>query len=542
MPIGHHLRSMALSLAVGAMATHMSLGVELTVTDGGKPHPRGGSPQLSLGQVSTLHEFSLVDYPDPAVDIADAPDRVALALESVGDLSDFDAPTSPDGPPPLESVDSSTTIGTSGPGCQGNCGHGEPCDAGCACGCGSTCADCSCAGCGSGWSGCTSGCGSRMGFILDFWLAQGITGNADDPVDNFNLPVTFNDRAGEYQMNQLYLSLGRAVKSSPNAWDFGGRVDLLYGTDYFFTTAIGLETRSNGSPHWNSSDGPRATELTTGLFSSAALYGLAMPQLYGEVYAPVLGGVNFKLGHFYTTVGYEDVRAPKNFFYSHSYTKQYGEPFTHTGVLSTFDFGPNVDAHFGVTRGWDTWEDPNDKPGYLAGITLCAKRRTSLAFALHTGREDVEGINDRTVYSLVFTRRINPALTYVLQHDFGMESNREIDDVGQRDDAKWYSLVNYLYWDMSEALALGMRVEWFRDQDNARVLEIPVERLTSGGNYAEVTLGANWKPTPRLLVRPEVRWDTSDALARIGDFPIRPFVDGTQDHQFLFGTDVIFRF
>ena len=40
-----------------------------------------------------------------------------------------------------------------------------------------------------------------------------------------------------------------------------------------------------------------------------------------------------KLGHFYTPIGYEVVPANGNFFYTHAYTMQYGEPFTHTGVL-----------------------------------------------------------------------------------------------------------------------------------------------------------------------------------------------------------------
>lgn len=372
----------------------------------------------------------------------------------------------------------------------------------------------------------------RFGFFVDLWLAQGITGNADDPINKFNLPVTFNDRAGEYQMNQLYLSFGRAVRRRPSAWDVGGRIDLLYGTDYFFTTAIGLETRSDGSPKWNSSDGPRG--------AGAALYGLAMPQAYAEVYAPVLGGVNVMLGHFYTPLAYEDVRAPRNFFYSHSYTRQYGQPFTHTGVLSNFALGPNAKALFGVTRGWDTWEDPNDKPGYLAGLKFCARQRTSLAFALHTGREDDEGLYDRTVYSMILTQRVSPALTYVLEHNFGMESLAEFDDQSELDDAKWYSLCNYLYWDVSEALAMGLRVEWFRDQDNARVLGIPLENQVDGGNYTQVTLGVNWKPTTRLLVRPEVRWDTSDVSApNLGVDGM--FIDFTKDNQFTFGTDVIFR-
>jgi hypothetical protein len=42
-------------------------------------------------------------------------------------------------------------------------------------------------------------------------------------------------------MNQAYLIVERPVAAC-GGWDVGGRVDLLYGTDYYFTTAAGLET------------------------------------------------------------------------------------------------------------------------------------------------------------------------------------------------------------------------------------------------------------------------------------------------------------
>ena len=146
------------------------------------------------------------------------------------------------------------------------------------------------------------------------------------------------------------------------------------------TTADGLETRVDGAPHWNSSDGDRRRDGFT-----FADYGLAMPQLYGEIFAPIGSGLDVKLGHFYTILGYESVRAPENFFYSHSYTFQYGKPITHTGVLADWAFGSKLNVQFGYTRGWDNWEDLNGKPNYLAGFTWCPSRTASLAFALTTG-------------------------------------------------------------------------------------------------------------------------------------------------------------
>ncbi|MEM7312041.1 MAG: porin, partial [Planctomycetota bacterium] len=411
---------------------------------------------------------------------------------------------------------------------------------GLACGSGS----CSAASCSSGCSGifgggrpCEDGCGdcdqcnSCCGFYTDLWVSTGFTSNANNPPSGLNFPLTFNDQDDEWVMNQLYLTLGRRVRSCGDSWDLGGRVDLLYGTDYFFTQAVGLETRQDGSPHWNSSNGPRST--------GAAFYGLAMPQAYLEVYAPVLGGINFKIGHFYTTIGYESVMAPENFFYSHAYTMQYGEPFTHTGVLAEFSLTNKLSGHFGYTRGWDTWEDPNGTPGYLAGISWTPSDVASLAATVHTGREDAAGINDRTVYSIVYTRQLNPGLQYVLQHDFGMESNAEFDGAFRADSAKWYGLNQYLFMDITEKVTAGMRFEWFRDQDNARVLGIPFESTVSGGNYWGYTLGLNWRPTNNLTVRPEVRWDESDVVPPAGNGMFGDFGD---QNQLTFAFDMILRF
>ena len=49
------------------------------------------------------------------------------------------------------------------------------------------------------------------------------------------------------------------------------------------------------------------------------------------------GDLTVKIGHFYTIIGWEVVTAPDNFFYSHAYTMYNSEPFTHTGVLATYN-------------------------------------------------------------------------------------------------------------------------------------------------------------------------------------------------------------
>lgn len=370
------------------------------------------------------------------------------------------------------------------------------------------------------------------------WLDQGFTGNFQKPSNNFNLPVTFNDRSNEYQMNQLYLFVERPVDYGGDEFDWGFRGDLLYGTDYFYTTALGLETRSDGAPHWNSSNGPRSS----GGYNYA-MYGLAMPQLYAEFYLPFLSGVSFKAGHFYTPIGYESVMAPKNFFYSHSYSMQYGEPFTHTGVLGTVQINDQLQVLAGVARGWDAWEDPNDDGELLAGIGWnSANEDTSINLTLTSGDQDNGFSNtaNRTLISFVLSHDFTDCLTYVFQSDFGIQDNGTINNQFQVVPAKWYSFNQYLFYDITDKFSVGARFEYFRDQNFSRVLQVP-EFLATGGNYYGLTVGANWRPHPCVTVRPELRFDWSDTRAPLLNVQ-GPYRNFQSDYQVLLGGDVIIRF
>ena len=371
-------------------------------------------------------------------------------------------------------------------------------------------------------------------FFVRGWLDQGFTWNPDRPNNRFNGPMTFNDRSNDYQMNQLYLSMGREVRTDGCSWDAGGRIDLLYGSDYFFTTATGLETYEDGSQRWNSQNGPRAG-------GTAGLYGLAMPQLYAEFSAPFGCGTTFKFGHFYTILGFESVMAPENFFYSHSYVMQYGEPFTHTGMLASYRASQGLTFHGGFTRGWDTWEDPNDTLGFLGGVSWVSRNeRSRVNFSLHTGREDALGSNDRTSYSLVFSHKCTCRLTYILQHDYGVETDAAIDRSFTLTDARWYGINQYFIYDMTPTTSIGFRFEWFGDPENARVLGVPIESQTDGGNYYAASVGLNWKPCDRVVLRPELRWDWSDVS--VPGVANGMYDDFSDKNQFTLGTDLIVTF
>jgi len=346
-------------------------------------------------------------------------------------------------------------------------------------------------------------------------------------------------------MNQLNLSFERAAAQDGCCWSLGGRVDLLYGTDYVFTTAMGLETQADGSQRWNG-NGPRGAGP-----GSAALYGLAMPQLYAEVYAPVLDGMNIKLGHFYSPLGYEEVMASRNFFYSHSYSLQYGEPLTLTGAVANCRVSRNLQLLVGGTLGWNSFDSSRDQWGVLAGVEWEANDGcTSLAWMVHTGDDGPPGVNSPaffpgptnahnvTLSSLVVTRQVTDRLQYVFQHDFGVEQDGEFSG-GTFNAAKWYGINQYLLYELNDCWSFGVRFEWFRDQDHSRVLDLATGApLVSGGNYYALTAGANWSPWTDVVVRPEIRWDWSDTQSPVLGVG-GPFSFFSEDDQLTAAFDLI---
>ena len=137
---------------------------------------------------------------------------------------------------------------------------------------------------------------------------MGDTVNPANPASHYNGTLAPNDQ-DRFQFSQTYLVMEKTLNTKDCKWDVGGRVDLLYGSDYIYCESLGFETNPDGSRKWNASE----------------QYGLAMPQVYGEVGC---GDLSMKIGRFYSIIGYESIMATSNFFYSQNYAVRYAEPTT----------------------------------------------------------------------------------------------------------------------------------------------------------------------------------------------------------------------
>jgi Putative beta-barrel porin-2, OmpL-like. bbp2 len=337
---------------------------------------------------------------------------------------------------------------------------------------------------------------NETGLSFRGWLSQGITFNGEDQASNFNGPLSFNDRDDEYQMNQLSLVIERAIDKTSDSFDLGGRFDLMYGTDAAFTQALGWDDKIVGD-------------------RTSRFYKMAMPQLYAEMLVPIGSGLTIKAGHFYTLIGYEVVTAPDNFFYSHAFTMQYGEPFTHTGVLASYSLSDAITATAGVTKGWDNVSD-SDKSAAFLGSLAWSQDGTGVTLAVTSG-DEAPGLN-RTMYSLVLSQEFCEKWKFVLHHDYGYQEAGSPSGAA----AQWYGVNNYLTYEIDDALSVGARAEWFRDDDGVRVAGLRSGSAAAPGDFFGATLGLNYQVTGSFKIRPEVRFDyqrRSDSLdpAAFGD-------------------------
>lgn len=393
------------------------------------------------------------------------------------------------------------------------------------------------------------------GIRLGGWLNGGATFNPSQ-LTGFNGPVTFADRSNRFQLNQFNIYVQRPVVAEGSTWDFGGRIDFMFGTDAIFTQAYGV-------PAFDVNTGQPLNRSNWDLdvcCASTRYYGIAFPQVFAEAYVPVGNGLNVKVGHFYTPIGYESVPAPDNFFYTHAYTMQYGEPFTHTGVLGNYKITQNWTFMGGVTTGSATggWDGGFDKQlgnwGGIAGITWTSEDMGTSAnisgtYSATSTRSDEPWM----LYSIVLKHKFTEKTHFVLQHDHGFAGNVLLNNVFYSNvikDAEWYGINTHLYYDLMPELTIGVRAEWFRDRDGFRVFSpgrvaaatdnrgfsyaLGRNQLgnstSSPADYYAVTVGMNWraakrlkldwKPLQQLNIRPNVRYDAADGLHGI-DY--RPF-------------------
>lgn len=358
------------------------------------------------------------------------------------------------------------------------------------------------------------------------WVEQGITFNNLSPEDKFNGPNALNDRDREYQLNQAWLYFDRQVNTGGCGWDWGGHIDLSYGTDWRFGQCYGLENRFD---------------------SSNSFYGLILPQFYGDI---AVNDLTIRAGHFAAPTSLEQVAAVANFFYSHVYMYSgYFDPLLVTGVQASYKLSDNFTAIGGINEGWLQFEDPNHTWNFLGGVKWVddAKRQT-LSLMLDSGDElGITGLHTRNSFYTVYTANLTERWQYGAQYDLGQEANGSVVRPGEND--TWYGTEQLLTYKINEKWSAGIRYEYVRDEGGARMAGLGNILLTDRGwngqpgftgSFQDITLGLNYRPHANVVIRPETRWDTYDGPVNVaGELP---YGNHTRSSQFTFACDLVVTF
>ena len=368
-------------------------------------------------------------------------------------------------------------------------------------------------------------------FKISAWIDGGITFNPDSPQSNQNFGRLFDDRANEPLLNQLTINFERALAPQPGQFDWGFKLQFMYGSDARFIHSLGLFDRS--APH---------------------IFQADLVEAYLNLHFPVIteGGLDLKLGKFVTLEGAETIDPRTNFFYSHTYIFNFGIPFNHTGALATFHASKCLDVMAGLTRGVNTtFEDNNDSLAFHGGIGLNYNEgKVIVAASTHIGPETPQNDDDlRYLNAITTTWKISDKLTSI--SDLNYIYDEAADAVG-------YGVAQYFIYALNDIFSIGLRGEIWRDADGFYVASfaendyaldalrggaVTFDPRTVGGGrttYGAVTFGVNIKPpVPKpvasLVIRPELRFDR----ALNGT---RPFNDSSDRNQFTAGFDVIFSF
>jgi hypothetical protein len=368
-------------------------------------------------------------------------------------------------------------------------------------------------------------------FKISGWIDSGITLNPAAPDDNQNFGRFFDDRSNEPVLNQATLNLERNLAPQLGQFDWGFKLQLLFGTDARYIHSLGLLDRAMST----SIDQPD------------------IPEAYLNLHLPALteGGLDLKLGKFATPVGFETVDPRSNIFYSHSYIFNFGLPFNHTGALLTLHANGWLDLLGGVTRGVNTSiDDNNDAAGFLAGFGLnLSGGKLLVNAATHIGPETPDNNSDlRYLSDIYLTWKITDKWTSISEFNFIRDNAAEADG---------YGAVQYLTYAFNDKITAKVRGEIWRDGNGFYVASWadphdPVRSLggqpvidprTVGGGrttYGALTIGLDLKPTmPKsftgLILRPELRVDHS-----LSD--THPFNDSQDETMFTAALDALLTF
>jgi hypothetical protein len=370
-------------------------------------------------------------------------------------------------------------------------------------------------------------------FKLYGWIEGGFTGNTNAPVDNHNFGHLLTDRANQPVLNQISIVAERALDPNASGFDWGFKGWFMYGSDTRYSKSLGLLDTATDS-------------LTQPDF----------PEMYVSLHLPIPGtnGLDVKAGKYQDPMSAETLDPRNNILYTHSYIANVGVPGNETGGLATWHVNQYVDVYAGINRGVNTsLADNNASIAFEGGLGLNLLDGNLTTVALTSIGPENPGDNHDYSYlnDITTTWKITKAFTSLT------DLNLIVDGI---DGGKWGGgVAQYFTYSVNDWLQVGFRGEIFRDSGGFYVAQyranndflhlalqgraVPFDPSDLGGGdttYLEITGGVTvkWplsKPFAGLLIRPEVRYDSSLNNTT-------PFHQNTNRNQWTIGFDALLEF
>ena len=392
------------------------------------------------------------------------------------------------------------------------------------------------------------------GITFGAWVEMGSTNNLDGGTAKKNFGRLFDDRNKQFQLNQVALTVQRKIDSAAEGYDFGFKLQGMYGSDARYTHFL-HEFQNVTGDSFNQFDIVEANVQAH------------TPWVWG-------GGIDFKVGQYVTLEGAETIDPTTNYLYSHTYIFNFGIPFKHTGVMTVSHVLPWMDVYAGADSGVNTsLGDGNNNSAWAfhggLGFTFMDGNLTSLA-TTHIGPENPTkasngvilpvGADNKNRYLNDITTiwKVTESFQLINDLNYIQDDCQAVSGITTRcQTARGYGIAQYAVYTVNDMITLVGRGEVWRDEEGVFVAQFSnnndfvraengdatVGTVLNGGRttYAALTGGVNIKPAldipylASMMIRPELRYDTSLNNTH-------PFANGTRKNSTTIGADLILQF
>lgn len=227
-----------------------------------------------------------------------------------------------------------------------------------------------------------------------------------------------------------------------------------------------------------------------------------LQQAFASWIAPVGSGLRLDLGKFVTHFGYEVIdgydgwndNATRGFLFG------FALPYTHTGLKASYTFSDRLAGMVEIVNGWDAARDNNTSKSLGAQLAWTPSKSVTVSGNFMTGPERTNVNSDpRTTFDVVAQWKVSDLTAFTVEGVYGSEKGA----VAPGETASWSAIAGYARLGLGDTFALCLRAEYFDDADGART--------GAPQKLKEVTITPEWKATPHLVFRADLRVDWSNA-------------------------------